>query len=247
MLLKKKPISSYYYHLSLSLPFALILASSTALAQTPSSNNNYNWTGAYVGAGGGLGAWIGNSAVDSYGVAVTANQMQGGRGGFGTIILGYDYQFNNSIVAGAFIDGDLGRLDGNMAFPGFVGTLTESTGWGLGARLGWLINPTVLPYLIGAYSQARYSNVNLNFANAGGVFSGLTTPAFISNGWFLGGGMEAKLNAHFSLRGEYRWASYGTQTLPFNGAVAGVAIGGSATQPFNSTIQTFRAVVAYKF
>ena len=85
-----------------------------------------------------------------------------------------------------------------MEFPGFVGPLTESNGWALGARLGWLINPTVLSYLVGAYSQAHSSNVNLNFANAGGLFSGLTTPAFTSNGWFFGGGMEAKISSHFS-------------------------------------------------
>ena len=63
MQLKKKPVPCSYYHLSFSLPFALLLASSTALAQTPSSNN---WTGAYLGAGGGAGAWTAGSAVDFY-------------------------------------------------------------------------------------------------------------------------------------------------------------------------------------
>jgi hypothetical protein len=53
----------------------------------------------------------------------------GGKGAFGTVVVGYDHQFSPSIVAGAFVDYDFGgskvqwndvsnniRIEGNLIF-----------------------------------------------------------------------------------------------------------------------------------
>src|SRR5271156_3328210 len=64
----------------------------------------YSWTGFYVFGGIGGGVWD----ADSYGynnatgVPFTVSQKQGGDGWFGTVGAGYDWQFNQTWVAGIF-------------------------------------------------------------------------------------------------------------------------------------------------
>src|SRR6516165_5041636 len=53
----------------------------------------YNWTGCYVGGGGGYAFWQQDSFVTANGVPVTASQSSGGRGWFGQGQVGCDYQF----------------------------------------------------------------------------------------------------------------------------------------------------------
>jgi outer membrane immunogenic protein len=54
----------------------------------------YNWTGCYVGGGGGYAFWQQDSFVVSpAGVPVTASQSNGGTGWFGQGQVGCDYQF----------------------------------------------------------------------------------------------------------------------------------------------------------
>src|SRR5207302_9755629 len=64
-----------------------------------------NWTGCYLGAGGG-GAMTNNDSnlIDTAtGLAFTNNVTSGARGWFGTVQGGCDYQFNDRVV-GAFAD-----------------------------------------------------------------------------------------------------------------------------------------------
>ena len=51
---------------------------------------------------------------------LSIDQRQGGSGWFGTVGLGYDWQFNSGWVAGIFADGQFGSLRG---------TLQDPTGW----------------------------------------------------------------------------------------------------------------------
>ena len=50
----------------------------------------YNWTGFYIGAGGGYGMFNLDSSLTQSGALRSDNQALGGRGWFGT---GFDYQF----------------------------------------------------------------------------------------------------------------------------------------------------------
>ena len=75
----------------------------------------YTWTGCYLGGGSGYGMWNqDNFAVHEIGGLATTSQTTtaGGRGGFGTVQVGCDYQFSGDWVIGAFADWDFGSLSG---------------------------------------------------------------------------------------------------------------------------------------
>ena len=86
-----------------------------------------SWTGCYIGGGGGYGLW--NQENTGYfqaapGAAAasqtTATDTAGGRGYFGTVGGGCDYQFalgNWQMVVGAFGDYDFASMKGNVALP----------------------------------------------------------------------------------------------------------------------------------
>ena len=137
-------------------------------------------------------------------------------------------------------------MDGDISLVGIGGSTSEKRSWGIGGRLGWLINPTLLPYLTAGYSQAHFDKSNLDILIPGTPFSGISTPSFTTNGWLIGAGLEAKINSNWSLRGEYRYNNYATQNLSLNSSVNYINLVG-VTAPFNPVLQTFRALVVYKF
>src|SRR5271168_4156308 len=100
----------------------------------------YNWTGCYVGGGGGYGMWSQNSFVTFGGVPVTASQSNSGSGWFGQGQVGCDYQFNLPlgtwnlpVLIGAFGDFEGGSINGSNSFPGVTGNERESSTWAAGA------------------------------------------------------------------------------------------------------------------
>ncbi|MCD9898916.1 porin family protein, partial [Bradyrhizobium japonicum] len=80
------------------------------------------------------------------GVAVTRDQRLGGSGWFGTVGLGYDWQFTPNWVAGVFADGQFGDIRGSIADPSLFAEGTEKlrTNYAAGVRLGYLVAPNVL-------------------------------------------------------------------------------------------------------
>ena len=89
----------------------------------------YNWTGFYIFGGGGGGLWNADSNVRSTGAvgpfgalglagtALTRDQRLGGSGWFGTVGIGYDWQFGGRWVAGIFGDGQFGDIRGSLSDP----------------------------------------------------------------------------------------------------------------------------------
>jgi outer membrane immunogenic protein len=156
----------------------------------------YNWTGCYVGGGGGYAFWQQDSFVVSPGGApLTASQSNGGKGWFGQGQVGCDYQFTApyfgvQTVIGAFSDIEGGSIDGTSSFPGFTGRERESSTWAVGGRAGVLVTPRFLTYFDGGFTQARFDGVNYNFNPGGGGPSGLSLAAQTYNGWFIGSGFE---------------------------------------------------------
>ena len=132
----------------------------------------YNWTGCYVGAGGGYAFWQQDSFVTLNGTPVTASQSNGGKGWFGQGQVGCDYQFTApyfgvQTVIGAFGDFAGGSINGSNSFPGLTGSEKESSTWAVGGRAGVLVTPRFLTYFDGGYTQARFDGVNYNIAIAG--------------------------------------------------------------------------------
>src|SRR5437762_13537061 len=73
----------------------------------------YNWTGCYVGGGGGRGMWKQDFHQET---PPTASTATGGNGWFGTVQGGCDYQFDRWVI-GAFGDYDFGNIKGNIVIP----------------------------------------------------------------------------------------------------------------------------------
>ena len=104
-----------------------------------------SWTGFYIFGGAGGGVWDADSHTNVGGVAQTISQRVGGDGWFGTVGLGYDWQFNGSWVAGIFADGQFGSMRGNLndEVAPWTGRIKNEDNWAAGVRLGYLVAPHV--------------------------------------------------------------------------------------------------------
>jgi outer membrane immunogenic protein len=229
----------------------------------------YNWTGFYIFGGAGGGLWDADSNVQSTGVvgagggagpagtALTRDQRTGGDGWFGTVGIGYDWQFNGKWVAGIFADGQFGDIRGSLSDPFFQteGREKLKTSYAAGARIGYLVAPNVLSYVNAGYSGSQWSGTNQSFLAAGlpaGVFT--TTPSFHRNGWFLGGGVENNLDIFgisapgWFMKTEYRSAFYDRATLAesFGPASGLTGLTGTATT-FKPFVQTISTSLVYRF
>jgi outer membrane immunogenic protein len=205
----------------------------------------YNWTGFYVGAGGGYGMFnVDNEGITPTGVVNSTNQTAGGRGWFGTVVGGFDYQFSDRFVAGVFADTDFSDIKGRLADTYEEGTapLKQQWAWGVGGRVGFLVVPTALTYFNGGFTQAHFTGGA--FENFNGAPTALSLGSQTFNGWFLGGGIETMLFPGLSLKTEYRFADYETRDIPFNGTTFSGDVNREKSHPF---VQTVRTELVYKF
>jgi outer membrane immunogenic protein len=195
----------------------------------------YNWTGCYIGGGGGYGMWNQDSYVrNAAGVPISATTTNGGRGWFGQGQAGCDYQFtapifNVNAVIGAFGDYDFDSLSGTSNTPLGVGSEKESDSWSAGLRAGWLVTPRFLSYFDGGYTQARFNQVNYSGLAAGAGPAGFSLAAQTYNGWFIGSGFEYALDilpiSGLFLKTEYRYSSYNSTNVPFFTTATGAPLG----------------------
>jgi outer membrane immunogenic protein len=214
----------------------------------------YNWTGFSIFGGGGGGLWAADQSVQitGTGVPLTIDQRQGGSGWFGTVGLGYDWQFNGPWVFGLFADGQFGSIKGTLQDPtvGITGTIKLQDSWAVGARVGYLVAPNVLSYVNGGYSGSHWSGVTL-LDTFSGAPVGAHTDSFNRNGWFIGGGVENNLNIFgitspgWFMKTEYRSAFYDRKTVPQ--LIDGTNLPAGADFRFNSWTQTISTSLVYRF
>jgi len=219
----------------------------TAAAWAPAS-----WTGFYVNAGIGYGAWAADTTTQippGFAGAGTCllcvNQVQGGKGWLGVVGIGYDYQVSPQVVVGVFSDFDISFLKGSLQDQGpfFEGDIKQTSAWAVGGRAGWLVTPQVLGYGNAGFTSARFSSANMVATNppAAGTASGNATPSFTTNGWFLGSGAEIAVAPGWFWRTEYRYASYANKLLSDAGPIIAADIN------FKPVVQTFTTQAVYKF
>jgi outer membrane immunogenic protein len=214
-----------------------------------------SWTGFYIFGGGGGGIFdADNHVVNAAGTVLTVDQHMGGSGWLGTVGVGYDWQFNGRWVAGVFGDGQFGSIRGsiNDNALGLTGPEMVRESWAAGVRAGYLIAPNVLSYVNGGYSGSQWSSSTL--ASTFGGPAAATTPSFMRNGWFVGGGVENNLDIFgvsipgLFMKTEYRAAYYDNNnvTLAETGALSGLPNGRSVTFD-NSLVQTVTTSLVYRF
>jgi outer membrane immunogenic protein len=238
-----------------AMSLAMVAGASSADLYTkapPAPAPVWSWTGCYVGAGGGYGMFDISSQqiVTATGVAVSASLDQGGRGWFGTGQVGCDYQASSSWVIGAFADGDLSDIHGNFTGQGGTAGLVSndlklSSSWAVGGRIGYLVNPAILTFFSGGWTQARFDQVN--YLGITGVPTGFSLPPATYGGGFVGGGVEYNLGWFPGVfwKTEYRFASYSVQNLAEFVTATGVPSGfSSVNHPY---VQTVRSELVWRF
>jgi len=173
-----------------------------------------NWTGFYVGVGVGAGAVVHDLTVSKYeyeyeyeGYWRRALSFDGvgGEGVFGTIIVGYDRVIRPGWVAGVFVDYDFSGISTSLSAYEFSASLDHTHSWSVGARLGMLSSPTTLWYATAGYTRAEF-----DLRTSEGYWD-LRSPSF--DGYFVGAGVESILRGNWSLRLEYRFTQFQSETI----------------------------------
>lgn len=199
-----------------SLPRAAVFACVGALLGIGSakaadySANSYDWSGVYIGAYAGAGAIVDEINVPSAGLNFNG---VGGEGWLGGVMAGYNWQTGSNLLIG--VQGEVGfnHLATTADIPGLFNLdAKQELVANLAARLGLLITPETLGYVIGGYSYSHY-DVHLN---AGG------TPISADenfNGFLVGAGIETVLAPGITGRIEYRYTQYGGEDWGTGGAL----------------------------
>jgi outer membrane immunogenic protein len=182
-----------------------------------------SWTGFYVGVGGGGGAVNHDIKVNVAGFQAAELNGIGGEGGLGTVEIGYDRQFGR-IVAGVFFNFDFTTITTQLNVGPAQFNADLDNMWTVGGRVGYLVNPETLAYVLAGYTQA-------NFSLPSGVRG--DNPG----GFTVGGGLETRLAPHWTLKAEYRFTSFDTETLASFGGL-------SVTS--DTDVHTGRVVLSYK-
>ncbi len=225
----------------------------------------FSWTGFYLSGGGGEGFVTDETTPmdTTTGAAAfpgSSSLTNAAHGLFGTISAGYDYQFSDRIVGGVLANYDFSGIKGTYDTGGATGFFDPLGGdrklessWAVGARAGWLLDPKTLTYFNAGYTQAHFGQMNvadlgLRFPLGPGSVTGQTY-----NGWFLGSGVEAKLdflpgNGWFA-RTEYRYARYDAATQPVLAPAGGAFFVGGLPLGLQThpSVQTVRTELVYKF
>jgi outer membrane immunogenic protein len=189
-----------------------------------------SWSGFYLGAGIGAGAVIHDVDVNvpGFGSLASADGI-GGQGIFGTALVGYDHQFG-TFVMGIFADYDFSGISSDFSALGTLNaSLDHKHSWSVGGRFGFLSNPATLWYGTAGYTQAEF--------DAGSNLGSFDLGTF--SGYFVGAGVEGRLGGGWSLRGEYRFSQFDSETV--------ASIPGLLNIDFEPSMHTARLALTYKF
>ena len=187
----------------------------------PSPVAGYSWTGCYVGAGGGYGMFNQETQTSRYARRpVGLSNDNGGRGWFGTVQVGCDYQIGSNIVIGAFGDYDFSGIKGDMVQSRFqrLGPRREEklkNSWAAGGRIGWIPFQAsqLLVYRVGRLhaGAVRRRSTSVHPRPCADRCRRFAKHTYA--GWFVGAGYEYGLGFLPGLfwKTEYRFADYGVR------------------------------------
>ena len=179
------------------------------------------WTGFYLGAAAGH-----NQVSTKYNLPIlgdlpasdlTLNGF-GAAGWSGSLLGGYNYQINSSVVAGAEIIGSLSTLESKYTVEhDTYGVEGHSPDWlSERARLGYLLAPETLVYGSVGYTQERS-----NLKSIGDISGAMEK--YTLRGLELGGGAETWLTSHITARLDYSMSDFGKvdmiKEIPYAGTI----------------------------
>ena len=170
-------------------------------------------------------------------IPLTIDQRQGGSGWFGTVGIGYDWQFNGPWVAGVFADGQFGSIKGTLQDPIDQVTATDKDAGRVGGWCAGRLPGSPECSVLREWWLLRFSLVGHDVARSlAGAPVGAHTDSFNRNGWFIGGGVENNLNIFgitapgWFMKTEYRSAFYDKKSIDLLADVTNVPVGVSQVQ-----------------
>jgi outer membrane immunogenic protein len=185
--------------------FAADMPARMPLKAPPMVAAAYNWSGFYFGAHAGLGWGELTSASDS----TIDHEPRGGL--FGGQV-GYNWQVNTFVfgiegdIAYSTIEGDDTSTFGAFTINGRHDTKYLATARG---RLG-LAHERALFYVTGGYAWTKVEG----HLNVVGVVSGSDTINL--SGWTVGGGIEYAVAPNWTIRAEYLYIDFKSETTTMN-------------------------------
>ena len=197
-----------------------------------------NWNGFYVGVGIGAGALVADKPVSGHyyddevlqSYKITSTEF-GGEGVFGVVTIGYDRVLRPGWVGGVFADFDFGSTISSEVYNvvpttsfGGSASIDQNNTWAIGARLGFLTSPGTL-----IYGTVGYTQTDIDVFHYG-------SETF--NGYFVGAGIETFLRDNWTLKLEYRYSDFGSETVFDKYGV---------TADLDPSMHTARLVLSYKF
>jgi len=236
-------------------------------SKAPMAAPAVSWTGCYISGGGGYGIYRVNHDERNgvTGAQRSLNNTAGGDGWLGTVGGGCDYQFSNRWVVGGLIDGTFSELKGDASTrvsgvgDAAVGQLKSDWSWAVGARAGYLVNPSFLTYVNAGYTQAHFKGQNLNDILTPSGFTGIQIPGQTFDGFFVGSGVEYAFDflPGLFVRSEGRAAWYSRKdvlptciaagTTCAGPAVPGIIAGFSDIDSRRPIIYTAKTELVYRF
>lgn len=155
------------------------------------SASGTNWSGLYLGVGGGY-------QVSDTELSVPGGSLINGisgRGWAGDARLGYDWQFSGSpFVVGVFGGYSIGDVESDVFNGAATATLTQT--WNVGGRLGFVLPTKTMLYGGAAWQRAE--------GKLGGALSGSAT----DDGIMYVAGIEQVIAANLTIGMEYSLSQY---------------------------------------
>jgi outer membrane immunogenic protein len=185
---------------------------------------------------------------------ITDTVTSGGRGYFGTVQGGCDYQFalgTHQLVVGAFGDYDFADIHGHHAFAGLPLVANEklSSQWAVGGRIGWVALPSLMVYFSGGYTEATFDRQDYTnlIGPPFGIAAGAYTDKRTYKGWFLGAGDEYALSFLPGLfwKTEYRVSELDRESNPLFRTATGLPT--VFSEDSKKWVQTVRSELVYRF
>ncbi|MFN4099205.1 MAG: outer membrane protein [Pararhodobacter sp.] len=245
----------------LSVPMALALSATAALASGPSvppqvyvqpqvAMASASWTGFYAGAALGYGStnYDLSGTYDDPPFSADLNLPDlGGQGGLFGLQAGYNHQFSDRMVLGLQLDGavtgmknssSLSLTDGvdsiNLSYD-----LSPRTMYTLAGRIGYLATPDTMIYGLLGYTRASFRGE----LDATDIGLGSASYSFSRNGVAVGMGIETRVARNTTLGVEYRYNHMQRYSF-YDGPLFG---GDNLEVGFNTSIHTARVSLNVHF
>jgi outer membrane immunogenic protein len=209
-------------------------SSSTAVQPTDPTAPNWNDAVSNVPAGGCTGSDTATVEPSSKDVANLDGLNSSGIVGDGRI--GFDLA-RGRLLGGVFASYGFSNMETTASVAGLGNAWIEKGDeWSVGARIGYIVAPRTLAYILAAYTQTEYE-----FGIAGGGSSASKDVTF--DGVTVGGGVEFAVANNIFLGLEGTHTFYGEETLLDSG---GSAVGGFGTR-LNDELSETKIMGTLKF